>query len=99
MHSAKSKWKILRVGVFAVLMALAWGFWWVCFLQPLYEPHHFGHQAKTDLYFVLLLLFMGRLFLWSFVIYWREPKLSMVAWLSLLAMILASFFVPIKGGV
>jgi hypothetical protein len=95
MHHAKPKWKILRL-VFIALLTLTWGVWLVCILEQLYVLRLPTQMVRRIL--DIQLVSMGLLLVWSFVVYWREPWLARVGWLSLLAIILTWVFVPIASG-
>jgi hypothetical protein len=90
MPDAGSIWKTVRRVVFTGLMTLAWGLWPMSILGELAARSFKSEGLKLPLG-VLVLASMGSLLLWCFVIYWWDPKLSRVGWLSLVLLSLLWF--------
>src|SRR5882724_5559980 len=60
--------------IFIALMTFTWGLWLVCTSVQLCLLHLSIPHARMA--FNILLVFMGLLLLWSFILYWRQPKLA-----------------------
>ena len=83
MPPASSSFINARVVIFALLMAVSWGLWWISL------PGYRG-DVLTWLLFSGFGLLMG----WSWVLYRRERLLAWVCWLSVWAMIYFGLTLP-----
>ena len=78
-----SRFSILRVVIFVVLMVCSWGIWFAQFPST---------ESQTAVSW--LLSFLVLLVAWAFVLYRRERPLAWLCWLSVLAMILLGILLP-----
>lgn len=83
MAHAISRFTVLRVLVFVVLMVCSWAIWFAQFPST---------RSQTAVWWLLSSLAL--LFAWAFVLYRRERPLAWLCWLSVLAMILLGILLP-----